>query len=442
MKTKVENTSKKQGPPVITIIGAGSQVFGFNMCTDICQTPVLKGAEVRLVDIDSEKLAVMKKLFEIVSEMTGTGLQVSTFTNRREALPDSEYVIISVAYERIQRWDKDLSISRRHGIVETQGECGGPGGLSLTLRNIPLMLEIAKDVEELAPGAMILNFTNPMMRVCLAVTRYTNVPCVGLCHGLIEAQNMLSTLLSQPLKAKGCGINHFNWIYGAVRLDNGEDLWPQVKQAFSKSDLQNHSYIRDLFGVFGRIVSPDDGHITDFIHHWRGEHDGLNSRYGLHAKEMDSYRKEAKQWDDRMSDYINGRKEPMVDVNGLSGEGTIPIIAAFSGLAPAYNEISVNIPNAGYITNLPNDAVVELPARISTGKIQGEEIGDLPKGIRSLICRQLDIAQLAVEAAVEGSYSKALQALAIDPIVTDLQVARSYLKDILDAHKDILSRFA
>ena len=428
--------------PVITLIGAGSSVFGFNMCMDICQTAVLKGAEIRLVDLNAERLAVMRRLFELVSEKTGMALRIQTQTDRAKALPRSDFVIVAVARERVERWDKDLEISRRHGIVETQGECGGPGGLSLTLRNIPLLLEIARDVERLAPKALIINFSNPMTRVCLAICRYTKANCVGLCHGLLGAQNMLADLLGRKVIVRGCGINHFNWISDAVWADNGQSCWEVVKEKFPQSDLPHWKYTRELFKVFGAVVSPGDGHIADFIHHWRGEKDGLHPDYDLHPKAMPWYRTFAADWEQRMNDYLCGKRDPLADVHGLSGEGAIPIICSYSGISEPYQDIAVNIPNQGAIGNLPQDALVEVPAMVSRGRIQGVPCAPLAKGIRSLVGRQLEIAELAVEAAVERSYSKALQALAIDPIVTDLRFAQAYLDDILAAHKDLVGEFS
>lgn len=431
--------------PVVTLIGAGSRIFSFLMCTDICQTPALKGVELRLVDVDGPKLEQMKKLFELTSGFTKMDLRVSTFTDRNAALPGTDFVIISVARDRINRWDTDLALSRKYGIVETQGECGGPGGLSLTLRNVPLMLEIAKDIEKLAPKAVVLNFSNPMTRVCTALTRYTKLKTVGLCHGINEARHTFQQLTGRPVSVRGCGINHFNWLFAATFTDTGEDAWPVIVEKFRASSLQNWKYIRELFEVFDRIVTPGDSHMADFMWHWRGSQDGLNPRYTLKPKEMASYHRKAAEWEDRIADYLGEKtgkpKNPMARVKGLSGEGAIPIVCAMSGITPPYHEIAADIPNKGYITNLPEGAVLELPAFVSKGKIEGERMGNLPTGIQSLLARQLDIAELAVEAAVEGNYQKALQALAIDPILPDLQIARSYLNDVLEAHKDLLPQF-
>lgn len=429
-------------PPVITLIGAGSRNFSFGMCTDICQTPALAGADIRMVDVNGTRLAAMEKLFKKVSASTGSNLSISSTTDRRAALGGTDFVILAAAVDRINRWSADLALSRKYGIIETQGECGGPGGLSLTLRNIPFVLDIARDIEALAPHALLLNFSNPLTRVCTAVNRYTQIQCIGLCHGLLGVQNVLHKILGREVKAVGFGINHFNWIFDATGVDSGESAWDSVRQAFAKDTDPDLTYTRELFGIFGRIVCPGDGHIADFIHHWRGSNDGLNPRYPLKPKDMASYRDDEADWEKRIARYLQGEGDPMADVKGLSGEGAIPIIATMSGLMPAYDEIAVNIPNRGSIANIAEDAVVEVPGRITQGGVTGHRMGSLPSALRSLVSRQLDIAELAVEAAAEGNYDKALQTLAIDPLVPDLKVARNYLDDVLETHRDLLPQFS
>jgi len=427
---------------VITLIGAGSQVFSFSMCTDICQTPALRGADVRLVDIDEGRLEMAWQVFRTVSDRTSWDLKLSRSTQRCDLLPGTDYAILSVADERIMRWDTDLAIGRKYGFVEVQGECGGPGGLSLTLRNIPLVLGIARDIERLAPQAVVLNFTNPMTRVCLALNRYTRLRTVGLCHGLLCGQIMLSKLLKRDVIVHSFGINHFTWVYDVVWADSGENAWQEALSTFLDNEVDGMSYSRDLTGVFGRIPVPDDTHLTDFLHHWRGDEDGLRGSYKLHKKDMAGYRVYEQNFKDRMRRYISGETDPMDDVHGLSGEGAIPIVCTMSGLAPVYEEISANIPNRGYITSLPEEALVEVPAFISPNGITGRRMGALSRAINSLVSRQLDIAQLAVEAAEEGDAKKALEALAIDPLITDLGMARAYLQDVLTAHKEVLPQFS
>ena len=442
MKKLDSRVPAKEGtPPVFTLVGAGSRIFGFSMCTDLCQTPQLKGATVRLVDIDSDRLDKMARLFKVVSQRTGHELRITRHTRLEDAARGSDFVVIAVAHERIERWDADLAISRKYGFIEAQGECGGPGGLSLTLRNVPLMIELARVIEREAPRAVVLNYTNPMTRVCRALSRYTRLNVAGLCHGLLNGQSFLSQLMKREVRVSGFGINHFNWIHAIRWADTGEDAWREATNAFRASDLNEGRYTRELFEVFGRIVTPGDGHIADFIHHWRGSDGGLMPRYRLHPKNMEVYRKDAAQWDLRLDEYLSGRRNPMDDVKGLSGEGAIPVSLGFQGMIPPYDEIAVNLPNRGYIANLPDGVMVEVPARISHGGIEGCAVGGLPLPLRSLVARQLDIAELAVEAAVEGSREKALQALAIDPLITDLAMARDYLRDILEAHRDLLPQF-
>jgi alpha-galactosidase len=281
-----------------------------------------------------------------------------------------------------------------------------------------------------------------MTRVCRAVAKYTRVRCVGLCHGLVGMQRHLSRLLSRAVEVAACGMNHLNWIHAARWKDTGGDAWPEVQRALLADADPTRSYTRELFEIFGRIVTPDDQHISDFLYHWRVGPAGMQPRYHMLPKAFDFYRTFQREWEQKIADCLSGRRNPMADLHGLSGEGAIPIICATRGLTPAYEECAVNIPNGRCIPNLAPEAVVEVPAFVDTRGVTGRAAGPLPLPLRSLIERQMEVAELAVEAAAEGSRTKALQALAIDPLVPDLRAARAYLDDVLATHKDLLPAFA
>ncbi len=167
----------------VVIIGAASG-FGPAMLADAVLTPALAGSTIALVDIDEQRLEVMAAYGERLSGITGAGLRIEHTTDRTKALPDAEFVITCVAVDRDKLWGLDWSIPRKHGIKQIFAENGGPGGLSHALRNIPIILGIARDVERLAPQALLLDFTNPVSRITLALSRYTNLRFAGLCEEL------------------------------------------------------------------------------------------------------------------------------------------------------------------------------------------------------------------------------------------------------------------
>ncbi|MBI5724810.1 MAG: hypothetical protein HZA50_12680 [Planctomycetes bacterium] len=439
MKATESNRGGKK--PVIVFVGAGSRNFGPALCAKICESPALRGSQLRLVDLNANALKDAERLAVMMSGKRGANLRISSHTSLSGALPGADFVLISVAIDRINRWETDLKLSAKYGLTEPQGECGGPGGLSLTLRNVPMILRIAREVKRYSPSAVILNLCNPVPRICLAITRYTGVLAVGLCHGIFMRQHHLSKLLKRDVAVQGFGLNHFNWIYDIKWADTGKDAWKEAALAFLKG--KSDPYSQELLDIFGRIVAPGGHHVTEFVHHWRGGEGGLNPRYYFSRKDMDRYRRKAVEDREKMGKCLLGQIDPFSKEGFMtfSGEGAVPFMSSFIGRSPRYRETAVNIPNRGCISNLPDGAIVEVPAVVSRGKIVGCKMGELPKGIRSLCARQIDIAELSVEAAVEGDRRKALQALAIDPIVTDLDMARRYLDDVLKAHKDVLPAF-
>ena len=171
----------------VVAIGIGSVIFGIELLRDIFRVPELKGAELWLVDVAAEPLARMTALTERLNEAADWDVAVRSTTDREEALPGADFVVTAVAVDRIATWRIDHDLANRYGFGSVLSENGGPGGLSHTLRAVPLMLDIARDVERLAPDAWMLNYTNPENRICLALDRYTSVRMIGLCHSAAEA---------------------------------------------------------------------------------------------------------------------------------------------------------------------------------------------------------------------------------------------------------------
>ncbi|GAG09768.1 unnamed protein product, partial [marine sediment metagenome] len=168
--------------PRIVLVGAGSSEFGFNSVLDAANIEALRGANLVLHDIDPLRLEQMGPLAERIAEETGSGLEVEWTDDREDALMGADFVVLSIAVDRMNRWRTDWEIPFRHGIKQVIGENGGPGGLFHTLRNVPPILDICSDMEDLCPDALLLSYTNPVPRLCLAIDRYTDIQVVGLCH--------------------------------------------------------------------------------------------------------------------------------------------------------------------------------------------------------------------------------------------------------------------
>ncbi len=225
--------------PKIVLVGAGSHSFGLMMLKDLMDTPELHGSQVVLVDIAADKLERMTRLAQRLNEIWQADLKISSTTDRCEVLPGADIVVTSVERKHYELWQLDISIPEKHGCRHLYGENGGPGGMFHTLRQIPLLMEIARDMERLCPDAWLLNLSNPESRLCLAVSRYTKVKNVGICLGAYITQNNLAHVLGlkqNDIDIKVSGINHCHWVMDVRRTGTGEDLYPEVRKRMAKLD--------------------------------------------------------------------------------------------------------------------------------------------------------------------------------------------------------------
>ena len=432
-------------PTKIVSIGAASVSFGPAMIQDAVLTPGMRGSTLWLVDIDADHLEVMASYAQRLNEKYGAGLTIKHTTDRTEALPDADFVMSSFAILRDELWQKDFEIPLKHGLKQVLGENGGPGGLSHCLRNIPILLDIADDMERLCPNALLLNFTNPESRMCLAVSRYTDLRFVGLCHGIGMAQQTVGQALGIPagdVESIAAGLNHFTWLLDIRRKGTGEDIYPAFRQALKEKNIEEiksgggYSWgiamCRKLMDVFGYFPSCSDDHCGEYVSYaWQF--------CGLEGYDFAAARRGRKAAWERLRSIASGDAAcPEIEP---SGEFAFPIIASI--LTGRSDKIlAVNIRNNGLIPNLPDWAVVEVPAVAAPDGLRGIHMGDLPRGIAALLNTQAHVQSLAVDAAVHGSRQLALQALLADPVVTDEIAAEKTLDELLSVHAPYLSRFS
>lgn len=427
----------------IVLIGAGSSSFGPAMLQDIAvHAAELSPCQVWLVDTNPAALQVMAR-YAARLLAAHEGIVIHATPHRREALPDAQFVIVSVAVDRVAAWKLDWQIPLKHGVRHVLGENGGPGGLSHALRNIPLLLGIAKDVESLAPGALLLNFTNPLPRLCLALSKYSAVKSIGLCHqigkgyrlvnevlGLVPAQPRNTPAYQRALEDRyhlaAAGLNHFSFILAMRDRQTGEDIYPLFRQRVAAMPASFELMSRRLMDVFGLFCATGDGHAGEYV--------GFAAdTIPLTGYDFDAYEAKSRaQWESLSA--------PTLPAPEASGERAIPIICAIIH-NKRQHELSVNLPNAGYISNLPNDAIVEVPGVVNGGEARGEFVGELPRGLAALLRRECEIQQLVAQAGVFGDKNAALQALLLDPQIRSYAQASHLLDDLLSAHAHRLPQF-
>jgi alpha-galactosidase len=438
----------------IVLIGAGSVIFGLRMFQDLFfHRENLDGSEIVLVDIDQEKLDGMTQIARRLNQLAGTSYSIESTTDRVEALPGSDYVIISVEVERDRLWKLDWEIPRRHGVRHVYGENAGPGGLSHTLRTVPLVMEIGRDIERLSPDALVLNLTNPESRICMALSRYTDLNAVGLCHQIGEGYHIVAHILGLVNRAgpwpdnllkqqeskhfldiKAAGINHFTWMTDIREKASGRDLYPEFREAARRAPEDFHPMSRYLMEVSGLMLATGDGHAGELVGYaWEFVEEK--------GPDFELLEKRRQDFEQLMRDALDSKADLSEWLNGHSIERVVDFIAAHNGDLSSY-ELSANIVNHHCIENLPETAIVEVPVTVSGSGISGTQVGRLPEMIAAMCRQQVSIQELAVQAAVTGDRRAALQALLIDPVVPSTRVAEAVLDDILNTHAPYLPRFA
>lgn len=421
--------------PKITIIGVGSVSFGAGTIGDLLYfKDTLAGSTIALVDTDQEKLDLMSFLANKLNNDAGKPFKIEKSLERRDVLKGSDFVVTSPAIKREELWKKDWDIINGAGIKQTYGENGGPGSLSHTLRNVPLMLSIFRDVEELAPDAWIINFTNPEARICTAIDRYTSLKFVGLCHQIGEAYRTVSHVMDIPkddLDIKAAGINHFTWIYDIRRKSTGKGIYEAFCKKIQDMPASFEPMSRKLLDVYGMFPTAGDHHLAEFLS-FGWEFLGLSGRdFAARVKEKE----DMLDWLRGVASGIRGIEEHL---KGRTSESVADIICAITKGQNHY-EVSLDIRNEGCIPNLPNDAIVEVPGVVSGDTVRGLRMAPLPEGIAALMRQQITIQALSVEAAVKGDRKLALQAMLLDPVVDNYKTASNVLDKLLEAHKEYIS---
>jgi alpha-galactosidase len=457
--------------PKVAIIGAGSAIFGLGTLATLVRSPRLQGGTLALVDLNAEGLALIDALARRLNREWGAELTVVSSTQREEVLPGADFCIVSIEVgPRESLWRRDWEIPLQFGVRQPYGENGGPGGLAHTLRQVPEVLAIAHDMERLCPEAWLINFTNPLPRLCLAVSRYSRIKTIGLCHQINIAYMMAGVALAERLgvdvppgvssnahpdiwpKArhvaqqveplvdiKAAGLNHFTWILDLRHRRTGEDLYPAFRQAFMDLPADFEPLTRALFQATGLCPVPGDSHLAEYLPWCHDPQTRPWEKYDLHLYDWDRAKAERdRKW--QAIEAMAGGNASVDDLKNTHGEGAVEIIEGLLGGQELYRP-AVNIPNQGHITNLPDGAIIELPALVGGWGVRGLNIGPLPEAVAELCRRETAVAGLAVDAAVTGNQQKALQALLIDPCINDVDTARAILDAYLTEYAAYLPKF-
>lgn len=427
MQTATSHSIGLPGPMprkiVVTMLGAGS-FFTSSILKDVVLVPGSRGGELRLVDIDPERLALSHRLMEKIIAEAGVGedWRITSSTERRELLPGTDYVVncIEVSGLECVRLDNDIPLA--YGVSQNIGDTIGPGGLFKGLRTIPVWLDILRDCEALCPQALVLNYTNPMNMMCLAAARSSTMRVIGLCHSVQGTSRMLAKVAGVPyedVRWKCAGINHLAWF---TRFDgrNGESLYPLLfeKARDRQSEFAQAEPVRtDVMLHFGAFVTESSGHLSEYLPYYRKRRDlleryidtGYRGEEGFYAANWPRWRQEQ---DERRRRQIAGG-EPIALERSL--EYGAWIVEAIEKNVPIV--VHGNVPNeGGLIDNLSHDGCVEVACLVDRNGITPTRFGRLPKPMAALCESNMRMFDLAVDACIARSKALAAQALMLDPL--------------------------
>jgi len=459
-------------PTKITVIGAGSASFGENTLSAIVRSKKLRGSTLALVDRNADTLDIVNRLANRLNREWDAQFTITSHTNHQDALSGSKFVVNAIEVgARENLWQQDFEIPIKYGVRQPYAENGGPGGFAHAARNIGPIMQIARDMEQACPDAWFINFTNPMIRICDAVNRHSNIKAVGLCHQIYAGYTMVGVALAKDLgievpegltglhaavdqhpfqhrvreqivplvDIRAAGLNHFSWILSIHDRRTGEDLYPLFRKRFFELDPKFEPLTRDVFSAFGLFPVPGDTHLCEYLPWLSDSQTRPWDKYNIRLYDWDLFAAVREFELARMNDMANDEAtiEGLLDTDS---EGALEMIEN-QVCATTHYHLAANLPNTGQISNLPHGCTIETPIVVDSAGIHPVHVGALPDPIAELCRREIATAQLGVDAAVEGNREKALQCLLLDPVITDIETGRRILDDYLTSYKDYLPQF-
>jgi alpha-galactosidase len=456
--------------PRIAIVGGGSYQWVPKLLVDLANTPTLHDAEIVIEDIDPTPIPRMVELVEHIARIRGIGLCAAGTTDQRAALTGADFVVVSISTGGFDAMRHDLEVPERFGLRQSVGDTVGPGGIARALRNVPVLVAIARDMEDVCPDAWLLNLTNPMTALCRAVTRETTIRTIGLCHEITIAQFMLSLLLDVSfldLQLTVAGVNHLPFI---TRIDAGgrdglevlrdlvahadecadeplamslpEDLGHEPTSGsgeWTKGDLLRVNSVKlECFRRFGVLPGAGDRHVAEFFPDFLTPATNWGADWGVDVTTItDRERWQAK--------YI-AEFEAMLAADAVdrmpSGELVAAVIQCMLTDTPGW--FPLNLPNTGQVPDLPPDVVVESMCVVDGAGARGRDAVTLPPEPAAIVQRVSRAQECTVEAALTGDRALVIDAMCLDPLTSrlDADTMESMTDAMLAATAPWLPQFA
>jgi alpha-galactosidase len=435
--------------PKIAMLGAGSLIFCKTLINDFLATPALNASEICLMSITRPKLEKMEAFVKRMIAENRFQARVWSTLDRREALKDADYVIVMIQVGGIEAFQKDYEIPMKYGVDQCVADSLGPGGVFRGMRTIPVLIDIVREMEELCPNALLLNYANPMGANCMALGRAASqIQFVGLCHGVQTTLDLISRYVEVPKDQVDflcAGINHMAWFLSLHDRRDGRDLYPLLRANCEKPEYYVTEKVRcEVMRNFGYFMTESTGHLSEYVP-WFRSHERSLKRYcdqPSFGGETGAYYKYCSMIAQKYEkvDYLTLETSK---VEKRSVEYCSYILEAAETGVPF--KLNGNVRNDGYVTNLPGGCCVEVPLYVDRQGIHPLRVGALPPQCAALNQTNINVQTLAVEAAFSGNPEFAVQAIAMDPLtsaVCTLDEIRAMTSEMLEAQRRWLPRFS
>jgi len=428
----------------ITFIGAGSTVFAQNLLGDILSFPELADSTISLHDIDKERLRTTEIVAHKIAERLDVSPTIEATLDRRAALADADYAITMIQVGGYKPSTvTDFEIPKKYGLRQTIADTLGIGGIMRGLRTIPVLLDISRDMEELCPDVLHLNYVNPMAMNCWALSRATPIKTVGLCHSVQGTAMQISQDIGVPyndLNYVCAGINHMAFYLKFER--DGEDLYPLIHQVLEEERVPDWNRVRyELFKRTGYFITESSEHLSEYVPWFiKRDRPDLIEEFNI---PLDEY---ITRCEDQITKWEKLRKKledpkRKLRVTPSDEYGSLIIHSAETGTPRV---IYGNVANHGLIDNLPQGCCVEVPCLVDKNGVQPTEIGTMPPHLAALMQTNINVQSLTVEAALTGKREHIYHAAMLDPHTAaelDLEQIWALVDDLIVAHGDWLPRY-
>ena len=431
--------------PKITFMGAGSTVFAKNVLGDCMLTPALRDSHIALYDIDLQRLKDSENMLNNINKNTGGHATIVAYTDRKKALEGADYVVNAIQVGGYEPCTViDFEVPKKYGLRQTIGDTLGIGGIFRALRTIPVLLDFARDMEEVCPDAWFLNYTNPMAMLTGAMLRATGIKTVGLCHsvqacvpGLLRDLGMST----ENVQWKIAGINHMAWLLEVTR--DGVDLYPEIKERAAKKQAAgpHHDMVRyEIMKQFGYYVTESSEHNAEYLPYFiKKQYPELIEKFNI---PLDEYPRrcvnQIKGWEKMREDLVNNKDL----THTRTHEYASYIMEAMETDVPY--KIGGNVLNTGLITNLPSKACVEVPCLVDRSGVTPTYVGDLPEQLAALNRTNINVHLLTIEAALTLKKDYIYMAAMLDPHTSSelsIDEIRALCDDLIEAHGDWLPKY-